>query len=263
MSTSLSSNAALTAGLNTRAISQDLLGPSQHVYHQEFTPQANQPRLKMDKLGAGDVTPQETNPGVSSNVVYQYASDGLQIQFDRPANTNGNIGVFAVVKLPGLSMPLPTRFMLTGSFQAPSQVLNQGGVLGTYAPALLMNVSNTLMGVTSQFRTSGQRMNFPGTIPANRPDIDPLLSAKVLDPNNPAIFTVVLLVNRSTSSTSFEGRLYVGNQEADRHAFVFNGLTSSTTIDDIRIGLGTAAGGNYRVSVRVLEIEIWAPNPNH
>ena len=43
------------ANLNTTQIAHGLLGPSHRVYHQDLTTHANQPRLKIDKLGAGDL----------------------------------------------------------------------------------------------------------------------------------------------------------------------------------------------------------------
>ncbi|MBA2525136.1 MAG: hypothetical protein H0V18_05020 [Pyrinomonadaceae bacterium] len=58
--------------------------------------------------------------------------------------------------------------------------------------------------------------------------------------------------------------LFVGADAADSVHFAFgNGLTSATVFDNIRVGIGTANGTNYRASVYVTEFEIWAPNPNH
>jgi hypothetical protein len=57
--------------------------------------------------------------------------------------------------------------------------------------------------------------------------------------------------------------LFVGDELGDAFEYSFgNGLTSSTTFNNIRVGVGTASGGNYRASVFVIEFEIWAPNPN-
>ncbi len=58
--------------------------------------------------------------------------------------------------------------------------------------------------------------------------------------------------------------LFVGDEVADSFHFTFgNGLTSATLFNNIRVGVGTASGTNYRASVYVTEFEIWAPNPNH
>lgn len=250
------------ANLNTTAIAQDLLGPSQRLYHQDLTTHANQPRLKIDKLNAGDFTMDGSDPTLNANVVFQYQPNGLLIEYDR-LSVSGNLGIQAAIDVQNLSVPLPERFMLSGTFIHPMQVINAQSVAGNFAAAILMKEGIKTPGVTSQFRPSGQRMNFPNTIPANRPDIDPTLSAKVIDPQNPVPFTLVLLVDRSAASTTLHGRLYVEDKEADRYQFVYAGITTSTNIEMIMIGLGTAGGALYRVSIRVLEFELWAPNPNH
>jgi hypothetical protein len=96
----------------------------------------------------------------------------------------------------------------------------------------------------------------------NRPDIDINLYNKVIDQQNPAPFTLVLLVNRAIGSSTGKAYLIVGDETADTIDFTFaNGLTSATVIDDFWVGLGTANGAQYRVSLRVLEFEVWAPTP--
>jgi hypothetical protein len=174
------------------------------------------------------------------------------------------MGIFADTKLQNLAIPVPAQFVLTATFREPKQVsLNAQPAQGTYAPAILLNVAGTIMGATSQFRTTGQRLNLPGTgVMPNRPDIDINLYNKVIDQQNPAPFTLVLLVNRAIGSSTGKAYLIVGDETADTIDFTFaNGLTSATVIDDFWVGLGTANGAQYRVSLRVLEFEVWAPTP--
>ena len=76
--------------LNTTQIAHDLLGPSQRVYYQDLTTHANQPHLKIDKLGAGDFIFVDSGvPG--SNPAHSYEEKGLLIAIDRPPNASGFI----------------------------------------------------------------------------------------------------------------------------------------------------------------------------
>ena len=235
------------------------------LYHQDLTTHAIQPRLKIDKLGTGDF--EFVDPNVAnSNPVHTYEPNGLFLSMERPLNVNTNLGVFAAINLNNLTMPLPARFVLTATFREPKQIsLTADPAIGTYAASVLLTVTGKdPMGVTSQFRTSGQRLNLPGTnVMPNRPDISSDLSDKVKDSQDPIAFTLVLYVNRGEVSSKGEGRLYVADKSADKFAFTFaHGLKLSTIIDRIQVGLGTANGAQFRVSLRVLEFEVWAPAPN-
>lgn len=252
------------ANLNTTQIAQDLLGPCQRVYHQDLTTHANQPHLKIDKLGAGDfIFVDSVPPG--QNPAHAYEQKGLLTSVERPSTATTNLGHWAAVN--GQNITIPQRFVLTGSFIEPKKVSlvpNQPPPQGTYAPSLLLSFGATLTGATSQFRATGQRLNAPGIAsPANRPDISPELSNKVIDPQNPSPFTLILSVERGATDSEGKAMLFVGADEADSFPFNFgNGLTSATLLNNIRVGVGTASGGNYRASVYVTEFEIWAPNPN-
>jgi hypothetical protein len=252
--------------LNTTQLAQTLLGPATRLYHQDLTTHANQPRMKIDKLGAGDFVKTDDPIGSNPTAQFNYENVGLHIEFVRPQNTNAAMGVFAAIKLQNLAIPIPTRFVLTATFKNPKQVLlNPQSVKGTFAASLLFKVGSTLMGATSQFRITGQRMNLPGTnVMPNRPDIAVNLYNKVIDPQNPSPFTLVLLVERASNTSTGEGRLYVEDQMADSFPFSFqNGLTAASIIKDFRVGLGTASGSDYSVALDVLEYEVWAPTRNH
>lgn len=121
-----------------------------------------------------------------------------------------------------------------------------------------------MTGATSQFRTSGQRLNTPrAASPLNRPDIASELHQKVIDEQNPSPFTVILHVKRGETDSEANAMLFVGAEEADSVSFTFGiGLTSATIFDNIRVGIGTANGTDYRASVHVTEFEIWTPTPN-
>lgn len=252
------------ANLNTTQIAHDLLGPSQRVYHQDLTTHANQPHLKIDKLGAGDFIFVDPFPG--QNPAHSFEPKGLLTSTERSPTATGNAGHFAAVN--GQNIQMPERFVLTGTFIEPKKVSlipNQPPPVGTYAPALLLSFGTKLTGASSQFRPNGQRLNATGiAVPANRPVIAANLANKVIDPQNPQLFTVVLHVKRSAADSEGDAKLFVGADAADSFHFTFgNGLTSATVFNNILVGIGTANGTNYRASVYVTEFEIWAPNPNH
>jgi hypothetical protein len=253
------------ANLNTTQIAHDLLGPSQRVYHQDLTTHANQPHLKIDKLGAGDFIFVDSVPA-GQNPAHSFEQKGLLTSVERPATATTNLGHWAAVN--GQNITMPERFVLTGTFTEPKKVSliqNQPPPVGTYAPSLLLSFGTTLTGATIQFRPTGQRLNAPGiAVPVNRPDIAANLSNKIIDPQHPSLFTLVLHVERSAADSQGDAMLFVGTDAADSVHYTFgNGLTSATVFDNIRVGVGTASGGNYRASVYVTEFEIWAPNPNH
>ena len=248
--------------LNTTKIAHDLLGPAQRVYFQDLTTHANQPHLKIDKLGAGDFIFVDSG----SNPAHSYEEKGLLTSVERPPNANGPMGLWAAVN--GQNITIPQRFVLIGTFIEPKKVSlipNQPPPQGTYAPSLLLSFGNTLTGATSQFRVTGQRLNVPAiAVPVNRPDIAANLYNEVIDAQHPSPFTLVLHVERSASDSAGDAMLFVGDQLADPVHFNFgNGLTAATVLANIRVGIGTATGTNYRASVYVTEFEIWAPTPNH
>ncbi len=253
------------ANLNTTQIAHDLLGPSQRVYHQDLTTHSNQPHLKIDKIGAGDFIFVDSVPA-GQNPAHSFEQKGLLTSVERSPTATGNTGHFAAVN--GQIIEMPERFVLTATFIEPKKVSlipNQPPPVGTYAPALLLSFGTKLTGATSQFRPTGQRLNAPGIgAPQSRTEIAANLANKVIDPQNPSLFTLVLRVERSAADSQGKAMLFVGTDEADSFQFPFgNGLTSATVFDSIRVGIGTANGTNYRASVYVTEFEIWSPNPNH
>ena len=271
--------------LNTTQIAHDLLGPAQRVYHQDLTTHANQPHLKIDKLGAGDFIFGDSGfPG--SNPAHSYEEKGLLISVERPPNANVGIGFGAAAAVNGQNITVPQRFVLTGTFIEPKKVSlipNQPPPLGQYAAALVLSW-NTLSGAiisfpaTSQFRdvdgsgaprTPGQRLNVPFAVPMGvfGNDINANLYNQVIDAQHPSPFTLVLHVERSASASAGDAMLFVGNQLAvPKVHFNFGNatpLTAATVFNHIQVGTANASGTNYRSSVYVTEFEIWAPAPNH
>ena len=252
--------------LNTTQIALDFLGPCQRVYHQDLTTHGNEPRLKIDMLGAGDFIFVDTIPA-GQNPSHSYEEKGLLVSVERPesAPTGASLGHHAAVN--GQNITMPEQFVLTGTFIEPKKVSltpNQPPPEGTYAASMLLSFGTLLTGATSQFTSSGQRLNTPRI--ASQPtrlDIASNLYNKVIDAQNPSPFTLILHVERGDTDSQGNAMLFVGAEEADSFPFRFgNGLTSATVFNNIRIGIGTALGTNYRASVYVTEFEIWAPTPN-
>lgn len=253
------------ANLNTTQIAHNFLGPCQRVYHQDLTTHGNQPRLRIDKLGAGDFIFLDTVPP-GQNPTHAYEDKGLLVSVERSPSTppNASMGYHAVII--GENITIPRRFVLTATFIEPKKVSltpNQPPPDGVWAATLLLDFNTLLTGATSQFRPAGQRLNTPriGSAP-NRLEIEANLHNKVIDPQNPSPFTLILHVDRGDTDSQGNAMLFVGDEEGDSFPFAFsNGLTAATVFN-IRIGLGTANGANYKASVYVTEFEIWAPNPN-
>ena len=244
-------------------LAKDEFGPhARCVYHQDRTGPQSQNHLKGDDIGAGDFV--FVDSGVSgSNPQHAQTPDGLLLSVERPVAT-GNMGSWGAANLQ--TARLPAAFLLVAVFRRPSQTpLNAQFVDGTYAPSLLMNtdVAANLVGATSQFRTTGGvRLNLPGTtLMLNRPDIDAALHAKIVDAQHPSDFCLALKVDRTVAPVAGKAWLFVGNQEGDSLPFTFpsTNVTASTQIFDLRAGMGTANGIQYRASVDLLRFQIWAP----
>jgi hypothetical protein len=228
------------------------------VYHQDLTGPVSQNHLKADDIGAGDFIFVDSNIN-GSNPQHSQTPDGLLLSVDRPVPT-GNMGSWGAANVENIQ--LPAAFLLVAVFERPSRVpLNAQYVEGVYAPSLLMNTTAAtgLMGATSQFRPQGVRLNLPGTmLNLNRPSIDPALQDKIVDPQHPSDFALALKVDRTAAPVAGKAWLFVGNDEADSVAFNFTNLDAATRIFDLRAGIGTASGINYRASVYVLRFQVWA-----
>ena len=238
------------------------LGPNaRSIYHQDLTvPQpmggGTPPHLKKDTLGAGDFI--FVDSGVAdSQPSHNYSADGLLLSVVRPIGASVNLGEWAAVNTQGLN--LPGDFCIIANFNRPSRAgLSGGPGVGTYAPSLLLNTI-ALMGVTCQWRPQGVRMNLPGTgLMPNRPEISQTLVDSIIDPQHPETFSLALRVTRTASGGTGKGFFHVGNTEADSLAFNFNNFPDSVPIADIRAGIGTANGQDYRASVYLLDFQIWA-----
>jgi len=227
------------------------------VYHQDLTGPVGQTHLKIDAIGAGDFVFVDSAI-TGSNPQHSSSADGLQVSVDRPVAA-GNMGSWAAANVKDIV--LPAAFLLIAVLERPRRVsLNAQFVAGVYAPSLLMNTSAALMGVTSQFRPEGVRLNLPGTnLNLNRPSIAQALQDKILDPQHPADLSLAIKVDRTVAPVAGKAWLFVANQEGDSVAFNFTNLTASTEIFDLRAGIGTANGIHYRASVSLLRFQIWAP----
>ena len=241
-------------------LAQDQLGnQARPAYHQDLTGPTSQNHLKVDELGAGDFI--FVDSGVAgSNPQHSYETDGLLLSVDRPLEAAVNMGSWGAAGMQ--TVAVPATFMLFAVFERPSRVsLGTAPPAGVYAPSLLINRgTTTLMGVTSQFRPEGVRLNLPGTgVTPNRPPIPQSLVDKILDPEHPSSISLALTVSRTAASGSGKGFLFVGNEEADSFPFNFADFTMATPIVDIRAGIGTASGQEYRASVYLLTFQIWLP----
>jgi hypothetical protein len=225
------------------------------LYHQDLTGPVDQNHLKADDIGAGDFI--FVDSGVNgSNPQHTQTKDGLVVSVDRPVPT-GNMGSWGAANVQNIQ--LPAAFLLVAVFERPRRDPLSGFVTGVYAPSLLMNTASALMGATGQFRPTGLRLNLPGTnLALNRPPIDPALEAKIVETQHPSDFSLALKVDRSVTPVAGKAWLFVGNTEADSVAFNFTNLQASTPISDLRAGIGTANGVNYRASVSVLRFQVWA-----
>ncbi len=243
-------------GRITQLAKDDFDAHAKCVYHQDLTGPVNQNHLKIDDIGAGDLIFVNSNVN-GSNPQHSYTKDGLLLSVDRPVPA-GNMGSWGAANVQNVQ--LPAAFLLVAVFERPSRVpLNAQYVEGVYAPSLLMNTASALMGVTCQFRPQGLRLNLPGTnLNLNRPPIDPALEARIVEAQHPSDFCLALKLDRSVTPVGGKAWLFVGNTEADSVAFNFTNLQASTAISDLRAGIGTANGINYRASVSVLRFQVWA-----
>jgi hypothetical protein len=238
-------------------LAKDLLGKSKCVYRQDLTRPPGEAHLKVDELGAGDFF--FVDSGIpNSNPSHSYGADGLLLSIERPLGTSGNMGEFGAANTQ--SVTVPDRFLLVATFKQPSQVsLTAAPPSGTYAPAILIN-ADKLMGASCQFRPEGVRLNLPMTgIMANRPPIAQNFVDRILDQQHPSPLSLALQVSRTAAAGTGKAFLFIGDDEADSIAFDFPNFTTSIKISDLRAGIGTANGAEYRVSVRLLDFEIWAP----
>jgi hypothetical protein len=196
----------------------------------------------------------------AANPTFEFTADGLRISVERPLGATGNLGHWAAAATQNVA--LPGSFLLVATFERPSRMeLGTAAPSGTFAPSLLLSVgtAGTLMGVTSQFRQEGVRMNLPGTgLTPNLPLIPQSLVDRILDPQHPTPLTLALTLNRSATAGAGTGRLFVGNDEASSLTFNLASLALGVPIVDIRAGMGTASGSEYRATVFLLRFQIWA-----
>jgi hypothetical protein len=184
--------------------------------------------------------------------------DGLRVSIVRPVGATVNIGEWAAFPLRLSHEELPDSLLLVAAFNRPRQTpISDQFVDGTFAPSLLIASGESVMGVTSQFRTDGVGLNLPGTgVTPNRPVIDQSFTDRIMG-KPPLPITLALLVDRTVDPVSGIGYLYVGDERADLYRFDFVNFTSDSAIRHVRAGIGTASGEGYRASVYLLDFQIW------
>jgi hypothetical protein len=236
------------------------------VYSRNFRPQ-HPALLDVDELGAGDVVFRSQPPIAfpNSNPHHSYTFNGLLLSIERPANAQGPLGEFAAAEMPH-AVALDS-FLLVATFNLPSQVplvppnnpIEVSPVSGTYAPSILIKTEDgRLMGASCQFSAQGARLNLPHTGAAPNLPWNPLLAYG-------SIYRLVLMVSRTAAAGVGWAGLFIDNHSnpAESRSFEFSPpLTTSTLINDMQAGIGTANGFEYRASVNLLDFQIWTPPYN-
>jgi hypothetical protein len=159
---------------------------------------------------------------------------------------------------------VPPTFALVATFRHLSQVsLVAAPPSGTYAPAVLIDHgTQNPTGASCQFTpTQGVHVNVLGTGGFGT------IHGKTLDRNlvdkvfEGATLTLALQLNRKNPPFvgSGEAGLFIGNEKVDAFPFEFKNFTPSNHILHIRVGIGTRDGTEYRVSVDLLDFQIWVP----
>lgn len=216
--------------------------------------------LNHDALGAG-LLPMRADGAPQSNPAYENRKEGLHISLDRPAGSAaaGSLGHMLVVDK---SFPI-NRFLVIATFRRPQRVQLPGYVEGNYAAAVLVRVGSLpTMGASCQVRPNGIRLNLPGT--EVNPNLNPIaipLQNQITDASFPAQFSLALKYDRDAApgGSGYAALLIGDDVVAAAHAFAFTKLSGFVSIEDVRAGIGTAGGENFRVSVELIDIQIWLP----
>jgi hypothetical protein len=249
-----------------RVIAQQLSAdpgiPLKLAYHLNLTGWRFANSLKVDVFRAGVIEFVDSGvAGSDPEHSFEYKlfyRDGLRVSIVRPVGATVNIGEWAAFPLRLSPEELPDSFLLVAAFNRPRQTpIGDQFIDGSFAPSLLMASGGSVMGVTSQFRVDGVRMNLPGTgVTPNRPVIDQSFTDRIMG-KPPSPITLALLVDRTADPVSGIGYFYVGDERADSYRFNFVNFTSVSAIRDVRAGIGTASGEGYRASVYLLDFQIW------
>lgn len=245
------------------------------VYQVHFVPHSifNYDLLRVNHLQAGLIGFHHVGQVEGSNPSFANHDGGLTIAVDRPLGVEvpdgTTLGHFASVNLDNTLFSAPGgpfahgRFLVCGTFRRPVQQPLNGFVPGNFAAAVLLQTGGKQMGATCQFRTTGTRLNLPGTGAGmvNRPPLSPADEAAIKNPTNPSTFTVVLGYDRSRTPSGFAA-LFIDQRMVDSLPFDFATLNGVTKIDKILIGVGTVTGTQYTAKVDLIDLQIWVP-PHH
>ena len=235
------------------------------VYHASFDDGTFNPTF--DPLGYGPVRIGDgeiagTNPfGVLE-------AQGLTLGITHPASLTGLSNVSATLTSvsfgPGSILGMRAVYAVPAGPHGAADVW--AVVLGVRTGVVDDIVTNTRAGATFQVRGNGVRLNTPGaSVPANLQnvpqDVYDALFPAVPDPNDPATFTMDLIVDRITgaSTATLYARDFVVSQTFLFSAF---GPAGGLTITDIGPALAMNTGSGVSASVRLLDFQVFgAPVP--
>jgi hypothetical protein len=239
------------------------------VYQVHFVPHSifHYDLLRVNHLQTGLIGFQQVGQVAGSNPFWGNNAGGLTISVSRPQGVpDGTLGHFASVNLngtlfdaPGGPFPTHGRFLVCGTFRRPVQLALSGFVPGDFAAAVLLQTGEDRpRGATCQFKTTGSRLNLPGTgTMLDRTPSKPL-QERIMNPTNPPTFTVILGYDRSRTPNGFAA-LLVDQEIVDSAPFDFAALDGITKIDKILMGVGTATGAQYTAKIDLIDLQIWVP----
>jgi len=235
------------------------------VYHASFddgTLNANFDPLGFGPVRIGDGESPGTNP------IGLLQDQGLTIGITHPAALIGPANVSATLTPvsfgPGSILGMRAVYAIPAGPHGAADVW--AVVLGVRTGGVDDIAANTRAGATLQVRGDGARLNTPGaSVPANLPNVpqnvyDALFPA-VPDSNDPATFTIDLIVDRISGESI--ATLYVRDFTVSQ-AFAFSafGPAGGSTITDIGSALSMTNGAGTSASVRLVDFQVFgAPVP--
>jgi hypothetical protein len=246
-------------------VAAELGASARCLFRADYVGFVGTPRIKADPERLGPVQFVDSGyPG--SNPLHAYGrkglrDDGLRLSVSRPLGAPATVAVghWAAIDVGGIRN-FPDNFMFAATFRAPRQSHGDQFVAGNYAAGALIIAAGAPVGATCQFRTDGVRLNLAGMGAGGGLQlIDPVLASELFRKDDPKTIGVAVSVKLSTTrganSTAF---LHIGKKLVDSARFTIQGLTASTRITDLRVGIGTVSGEDYRASLQVLGFQCWA-----
>lgn len=234
---------------------------------QYYTPShkiINYTNLNVDHLGAGQLDLRHANvPGAIPT--WEYSKEGLRLGIERPpSQVDESIGHFMIVDADFVIQ----RFLLLATFRRPLQEPGSDPANytpGIFAAAILFTPwKGSEMGISCQVRPEGVRVNLPGTgLTPNRAPISSDLAAKILDPDDPSLYTLALRYDRGApTAAQATAALFVGDETiADTWDFALPSLDNVQYVTDVRAGIGTTGTGRgNKASVDLIDVQVWHQN---